>query len=44
MMEEEYVKDVLYDRDLVALVNDNIEKISFVLLGASAVCWPSRWP
>ena len=25
MMEEEYVKDVLYDRDLVALVNDNIE-------------------
>ena len=37
MMEEEYVKDVLYDRDLVALVNDNIEKISFVLLGASAV-------
>ena len=31
MMEEEYVKDVLYDRDLVALVNDNIEKISFVL-------------
>jgi len=37
MMKEEYVKDVLYDRDLVALVNDNIEKISFVLLGASAV-------
>ena len=37
MMEEEYVKDVLYDRDLVALVNDNIEKISLILLGASVL-------
>jgi len=37
MMEEQYVQDVLYDRDLVALVNDNIEKISLILLGASVL-------
>ena len=37
MMQEEYVKDVLYDRDLVNLVNENIEKISYVLFGASLV-------
>ena len=37
MMDEEYVKDVLYDRDLVTLVNENIEKITFVLFAASLV-------
>jgi len=37
MMSSPYVKDVLYDRDLVALVNDNIERISLILIGASFI-------
>ena len=37
MMNSPYVKDVLYDRDLVALVNDNIERISLILIGASFI-------
>lgn len=37
MMNSPYVKDVLYDRDLVALVNDNIERISIILVGASSI-------
>jgi cell division transport system permease protein len=37
MMNSSYVKDVLYDRDLVALVNDNIERISLILIGASFI-------
>ena len=37
MMQEEYVNDVLYDRDLITLVNENIKKISYVLIAASLV-------
>ena len=33
----EYITDVLYDRDLVSLVNDNIEKITYILAGAAGV-------
>jgi cell division transport system permease protein len=33
----DYITEVLYDRDLVALVNDNIEKITYILAGAAAV-------
>ena len=37
LMERDYITDVLYDRDLVTLVNDNIEKITYVLAGAASV-------
>lgn len=37
LMQVEYITDVLYDKDLVALVNDNIEKITYILGGAAAV-------
>ena len=33
----DYITEVLYDRDLVTLVNDNIEKITYILAGAAAV-------
>jgi cell division transport system permease protein len=37
LMSNDDVTEVLYDPDLIGLVNDNIEKISLVLVGASLV-------
>ncbi|MCL3780224.1 FtsX-like permease family protein [Prolixibacteraceae bacterium JC049] len=36
-LENQVVNEVYYQRDLVALINENINKISFILLGASFV-------
>ena len=37
LLQENFINEVLYDPDLIALVNDNIQKISMVLVGAAAV-------
>ncbi len=34
LLKDPYIEDVLYDPDLITLVNENIEKISWVLGGA----------
>jgi cell division transport system permease protein len=34
---DEYIQDVLYDPDLIGLVNENIEKITMLLIGISLV-------
>jgi|TARA_B110000914_G_scaffold36662_1_gene29673 cell division transport system permease protein len=35
LIDRDYIIDVLYDRDLVGLVNDNIEKITYLLFAAA---------
>ena len=37
LLRDPYIKDVLYDPDLITLVNQNIEKISWILAGAVLV-------
>ena len=37
LLEDDYIDDVLYDPDLIGLVNENIEKITLLLVGASIV-------
>ena len=37
LLEDDYIKDVLYDPDLIGLVNQNIEKITILLIAASVV-------
>lgn len=37
LLEDDYIDDVLYDPDLIGLVNQNIEKITLLLVGASVV-------
>ena len=37
LISEDAIVDVLYDQDLVSLVNDNIERISYLLIGAAGV-------
>lgn len=37
LLEDDYIDDVLYDPDLIGLVNENIEKITLLLIGASVV-------
>ncbi|NCF53469.1 MAG: hypothetical protein GWP31_02210, partial [Bacteroidetes bacterium] len=37
LLKDPYIEDVLYDPDLITLVNENIEKISWVLGGAVLV-------
>ena len=35
LIAQDYIIDVLYDRDLVGLINDNIEKITYLLFAAA---------
>jgi cell division transport system permease protein len=37
LLRDPYIEDVLYDLDLITLVNQNIEKISWILAGAVLV-------
>ncbi|MDA9217849.1 permease-like cell division protein FtsX [Schleiferiaceae bacterium] len=37
LLRDPYIEDVLYDPDLISLVNQNIEKISWILVGAVLV-------
>jgi len=37
LLRDPYIEDVLYDPDLITLVNQNIEKISWILAGAVLV-------